>query len=234
MLSTFLEQLGVATARVTQHVDTLAQGLSLCQRVFQESLTEATALNKAQTDMYQMDVGGALFHTQKEGLLWHGGMLAAMVSDDFSPDFDFEYIFLDRDPTWFPLVLHFLRTGVALLPEDTEGLAAVFREAQYYSLEALCRAAQPLHEQIIVIGIRCMWQSSCYHCETYSPLQRSWASVGVGTGFFVDHFRFCAGDGCLFALQLPNAGAGVFKFCPAAGRWQRIANNNPITSRDVA
>ena len=63
-------------------------------------------------------------------------MLSAMASDDFGPNVEGGgYAFLDRDPTWFPLVLHFLRTGAALLPEDTVGRAAVLREAQYYNLE---------------------------------------------------------------------------------------------------
>ena len=71
--------------------------------------------------MYQIDVGGVSFHTQTEVL--HEGMLAAMSSENFSNNLD--HMFLDRYPTWFPLVLHFLRTGDALLPECTEELRAL-------------------------------------------------------------------------------------------------------------
>ena len=97
-----------------------------------------------------MDVGGAPFHTQREVLQSHGGMLSAMVSDDFSHDVEGDgYAFLDRDPTWFPLVLHFLRTGKALVPADAAGRGSLYREAQYYSLEGLYWAAQ---ERIIIPG----------------------------------------------------------------------------------
>ena len=75
-----------------------------------------------------------------------------MSSENFSNNLD--HMFLDRDPTWFPLVLHFLRTGDALLPECTEERRAVFREAQYYSLHGLCQAARKRPERIIVIGER--------------------------------------------------------------------------------
>ena len=104
------------------------QRLSLNRRAFCKGLAEATALNNAQT-MYQIDVGEVL----------HEGMLAAMSSENFSNNLD--HMFLDRDPTWFPLVLHFLRTGDALLPECTEERRAVFREAQYYSLHGLCHGS---------------------------------------------------------------------------------------------
>ena len=38
----------------------------------------------------------------------HHGMLAAMVSDDFRLAGG---LFIDRDPKWFALVLHFLRSS---------------------------------------------------------------------------------------------------------------------------
>ena len=138
-----------ASARVLQQVQQQMQRLSLNRRAFCKGLAEATALNNAQT-MYQIDVGGVSFHTQTEVL--HEGMLAAMSSENFSNNLD--HMFLDRDPTWFPLVLHFLRTGDALLPECTEERRAVFREAQYYSLHGLCQAARKRPERIIVIGER--------------------------------------------------------------------------------
>ena len=225
MPSTLLKQFGVATAQVIQHVNAIAQSLSLRQQKFRVSLAEAAALNDAQIGLCRMDVGGAPFHTQKEGL---EGMLSAMVSNDFKGGED--VLFIDRDPTWFPLVLHFLRTGVPLLPENTGGLASMFREAQYYSLEGLCRAAQP---SIIVIGIGGI--DSTHHCETYNALQQLWECHV--TGFLSNRFSFCAGDGCLFAFEactlkgyVPGRPGSVSKFCPAVGSWQRIANNNPISS----
>ena len=106
-----MEQFGAATAHVAQQVEALVQRLSLCRRAFREGLAEAAALNDAQTGLYRMDVGGAPFHTRTEALHRYGGMLSAMASDDFSHDVDVGgQTFLDRDPRWFPLVMHFLRT----------------------------------------------------------------------------------------------------------------------------
>ena len=87
------------------------------REAFSEGLTEAAALNNAQRAPYQMDVGGAPFHTRTEVLHRHEGMLSAMASDDFSQDVEGGGCsFLDRDPTWFPLVLHFMRTGATPPP----------------------------------------------------------------------------------------------------------------------
>ena len=117
MSSTALEQFAAAAAQAVQQVEALAQRLSLCRQAFSEGLAEAAALNDAQLALYQMDVGGAAFHTRREVLHRHGGMLSAMASDDFSHDVEGGgCAFLDRDPTWFPLVLHFMRTGATPPP----------------------------------------------------------------------------------------------------------------------
>ena len=188
-----------ASARVLQQVQQQMQRLSLNRRAFCKGLAEATALNNAQT-MYQIDVGGVSFHTQTEVL--HEGMLAAMSSENFSNNLD--HMFLDRDPTWFPLVLHFLRTGDALLPECTEERRAVFREAQYYSLEGLCQAARPVQERIIVIGVT-FETSIAYVCQQYKPLQGSWERMDVDMGALPEDCRWCAGDGYLFAVKTSDA-----------------------------
>mmetsp|Transcript_54319 Transcript_54319/g.96557 ORF Transcript_54319/g.96557 Transcript_54319/m.96557 type:complete len:200 (-) Transcript_54319:262-861(-) len=190
------ERLGAATTRVVQHVEAVAQRLSLCRQAFREGLAEASALNDAQTALYQMDVGGALFHTCTEVLHPQGGMLSAMASGDFTHDEEDGSVFLDRDPTYFPLVLHFVRTGVALLPEDAEGRAALLREAQYYSLEGLCWAARPLLQERLIIMRSHRWGT---YCEMYNPLQESWEPLGEDMGDL-----FCAGDGCLFAVWFPD------------------------------
>ena len=58
--------------------------------------------------------GSAPFPTQAEVVHRHGGKLTAMASDDFSHDVEGGgYAFLDQDPAWFPLVLHFMRAGAA-------------------------------------------------------------------------------------------------------------------------
>ena len=229
-----LEQFGAATAQAVQRVEALAQSLSVCRQAFRESLAEAEVLNDAQSGLYLMDVGGAPFHTRTEVLHRHEGMLSAMASADFSHDVEGgKYAFLDRDPTWFPLVLQFLRTGVALLPNDTERRLAVFREAQYYSLEGLCRAARPLQEQIIVMGYN--ETISYFSCEMYNPLRKSWERMVVDMGALPDgRLSFCGGDGCLFAIEMADdeSAGSVLKFCPAARTWTVVVSSNPINDRD--
>ena len=148
-----LTTFSAAAAQVRQHVEAQARRLARRRRAFREGLADAAALNDAQAGLYRMDVGGAPFHTQTDVVQRHQGMLSAMASDDFGHDVEEDgYTFLDRDPTWFPLVLHFLRTGAALLPDNAKGRATVFREAQYYSLEGLCWEARPLQERLFVKG----------------------------------------------------------------------------------
>ena len=217
---------------MVQLVEGLAQHLSLCRRAFHEGLAEAAALNDAQTRLYRMDVGGAPFHTQTEVLHRHGGMLSAMVSDNFTHDVEGGgYVFLDRDPTWFPLVLHFMRTGIALLPQDAEGCAAVLREARYYSLEGPVRAAWS-EERIILMGPS--------HCVMYNPLQESWERMvgDMGMGVLPNCCSFLAGDRCLFAIvrnevSQPDPDTddddpdteSVFKLCPSTCSWELIASD---------
>ena len=100
-----LKQLAAATAQAVQLVEDAAQRLALSRGVFREGLAEAETLNAAQSGLYRMDVGGAVFHTRTEVLQRHEGMLSVMASDDFIHVEGGR--FLDRDPTWFPLVLHF-------------------------------------------------------------------------------------------------------------------------------
>ena len=135
-----LEQFGAAVTQAMQAVEVAAQDLLRRQVAFTEALLSYTALVGDQY-LDQMDVGGVPFHTS----MYHrdGGMLSVMWSNDFSPDVhEGGYAFFDRDPTWFPLVLHFLRTSEALLPPKDADREALFREAQFYAVDRLCHAAQ--------------------------------------------------------------------------------------------
>ena len=226
---------------VVQQVETFVQTsknrLSASRQAFRVGFEEAAVLNAAQSGLYWMDVGGAPFHTQTTTLHRYTGMLSAMASNNFSHDQN--DMFLDRDPTWFPLVLHFLRTGDALLPRDTEERGAVFREAQYYSLEGLCQAARK-SAQIIVVGEN--WQLEMSHCPVeqaylYDPLQGSCEHL-VSPVSPVDTSTlpccgWCAGgDGLLFAISKRyssfECGGSVFSFCPVTYQWRPIAFSNPL------
>ena len=107
--------------------------LALEKAAFGRLLAEVKEFNDDQTpEPLVMDVGGKLFHTHTKTL--HHGMLAAMVSDDFRLAGG---LFIDRDPKWFALVLHFLRTGRGMRPEDTQSRNEMDREMQYYNLVGL-------------------------------------------------------------------------------------------------
>lgn len=47
-------------------------------------------------------------------------------------------IFVDRSPTYFDIVLNFMRKGRADLPETLKDLKMLLDEAEYYELTELC------------------------------------------------------------------------------------------------
>ena len=156
-----VEPFAAAAAQAVRRVEALAQALRRRRDTFRNCLAEAVALNAAQPGLYRMDVGGTPFHTHEEVLHRHGGMLSVMASDKFPGSSDEGgWSFLDRDPRWFPLVLQFLRTGEAWVPDEDEGRAAVCCEARYYSLEVLCQVAQPRRRVVAIVhrGCRYGWQ----------------------------------------------------------------------------
>ena len=167
MMAQAVQQFSAASLDVVQHVKALGQSLSIRRHAFHQRLAEAEELNDAQTEPHRMmDVGGVPFCTHTKTLQRYEGMLAAMVSDDFRLD---DGWFLDRDPTWFPLVLHLLRTGNVLLPEDTQKRGDVVREMQYYCLGEQQAATQ---KQIIVIGNVFTTEGDPpdeFLCERYMP-----------------------------------------------------------------
>ena len=204
MLASKMEQFGAATAQVMRHVEAVAQRLSLCRRAFGESMAEVAALNDAHAGVYRVDVGGVVFHSHREVLQSHGGMLSAMVA--FSHDVE---VFLDRDPMWFPQVLDFLRTGHALVPADAARRASLYREARYYSLDGLCWATRPPQERLVIMGGDI--------CEMYNPLQQSWAWVerfNVARGNV-----WVSGDGGFFALQARADPRLMCRVFPTLGGW---------------
>ncbi len=44
------------------------------------------------------------------------------------------YVFVDRDPKHFALILNFLRDGFAVLPRDEQVLTEIMVEAAYYKV----------------------------------------------------------------------------------------------------
>lgn len=82
-----------------------------------------------------LNVGGIHFTTTKATLMAQESMLQSLFSDRFPLQLQSDgSVFIDRDGTHFRYVLNFLRDGHIEIPQDTEKLAELIREAEYYSL----------------------------------------------------------------------------------------------------
>ena len=106
-----------------------------------------TVNNAQQFPTVVFDVGGTLHCIQKH-------LLCDNLLDSLSSLTHGGPIFIDRDPTWFSLVLHVLRYGVTasvhLIP-SSPARGAVWREARYYCVDRLMSAASlPFHAVTIV------------------------------------------------------------------------------------
>ena len=206
--------------------------LALEKAAFGRILAEVKEFNDDQTpEPLVMDVGGKLFHTHTKTL--HHGMLAAMVSDGFRLAGEF---FIDRDPKWFALVLHSLRSSSSssrMRPEDTQSRNEMDREMQFYNLVGL----KQKQKQIIVIGhaFPCIYND--HRASDQILCQR--LCVGGSQGWEKYHAppnhdgRWFAGDGLLFVFkdreqrpQSPND--QVLKFCAAAGSCNYIPTRDEI------
>ena len=218
-------------ASMMWQVDTLVEDLHSRREAFRGRLGLATALNAAQAgELRCLDVGGARFHTHDEVLHCRSGMLSVMMSDAFPGGHSDEgWLFLDRDPQWFPLVLHFLRTGTAWVPDDEAGRQGVFHEARYYGLEGLLRAAGPRRAQVVVVGERRQdWHLPCgFMAEMYDPARRSWGRLECPR-VHADcplAMYFVAGAGSVVVVTHADPECDDFQiveFCPSTGercRW---------------
>ena len=106
-------------------------------------------------------------------------------------------------------------------------------EAQYYSLQGLCRAAQAQRQQVRVVG----WNNlrGVNRFENYDPVRRSWEGTDLhtNTGGDRDQPRLFVGDGCLFMIN--KACAELCKFRPSSGHWDTVTTKgqNIYTVRNI-
>ena len=206
---------GCRTVRVVQQVEALAQRLSLRRQPFRALLAVAAAPNDAQTRWTGVRRSPPRRRwctgTGVSCLRWPP-MTSATTSRGAGT----------RSSTRTRHGSHWCCTlcGRALLPASAEVWSAVFRQAQYYNLEGLCRAAQSPQEQVIAMG-RSGHTRTQYSHEVYDALQGSRKPVDVGMGALPALSRFCAGDRRLFALQMPadECAGSVSRFCPALHGW---------------
>jgi len=136
-LSTFVSALSALVASVAaaeERLRTERRDFAAAQKFVEE-------LNRAQEEeTVLLDIGGEDFRVAKAALSREESMLATLVSSLFAPEEDEESgaVFLDRDPTHFPLVLAYLRDPEGLvIPERRAARQALSREARYYLLGGL-------------------------------------------------------------------------------------------------
>ena len=85
----------------------------------------------------KLNVGGVRYETTAATLTRHGGSyFGALLSGRFAVPTDEDgSIFLDRSGERFGLVLDFLRTGAARMPDTAVEVAALLTELRYYMLD---------------------------------------------------------------------------------------------------
>ena len=121
-----------------------------------------TVINVLQTGTFlEVDVGGKLHRVHRSclGASDSGNMLASIA--DF-PDMGGgreEYVFVDRDPVLFPLVLHALRgsrcdRALRVLYGNEAHRAAMYREARYFSVDTLLHATTLPAFRVDIIGVK--------------------------------------------------------------------------------
>lgn len=139
-------------ARVTH-----ASAAAAVQADKQALQAERAAMENLQdfADTIELDVGGTRFKTSRATLVrCRGSFLESMFSGRHKIDAcaDGSY-FIDRDPTHFRIVLNFLRTGVAITPEDPVARAEAAAEADFYILPTLHRAlTAPAPDLTVLLG----------------------------------------------------------------------------------
>jgi hypothetical protein len=92
------------------------------------------------------NVGGTIFATSRETIANDEFcMLNVMLKHEASMSSSRDEsgaIFIDRDPTFFPYVLNYLRNGIVDLPPERFKLNAMLREAEFYQINGLYTSVQ--------------------------------------------------------------------------------------------
>ncbi|CAL2033951.1 unnamed protein product [Caenorhabditis brenneri] len=90
------------------------------------------------TEIVKLNIGGALFQTTKSTLTRFDGFFRTILETDVPVTKDETgAFFIDRDPTYFRLILNFMRDGHVELPTCIKEIKKISKEAQYYLLTGL-------------------------------------------------------------------------------------------------
>lgn len=98
---------------------------------------EAVAKGATESAVVEINVGGQKFVTTRETLHQSPALREALASAGRTGLLKDGAVFIDRDPTHFPKILSFMRTGRILLPKESTALTELLWEAHYYQLKAL-------------------------------------------------------------------------------------------------
>eukprot|EP00667_Euglena_gracilis_P011418 EG_transcript_11666 len=182
-------------------VAALEGALARQRHQFVETMAEVRELNDTLQECACFDVGGERFHVAVGPLQQYGDhLLGALTSGVFGGEVDSRgYIFVDRDPTFFPLVLDYLRQGQLSWPDDRERRGALQRELQYYGL---AYDAPPEERPVVVAEA---WEGDRFTAAVaiYNGASKSWQRLQP-YGLTGRRMRWCsAGGGRLLVLHDP-------------------------------
>ena len=127
-------------------IETEKEALRNERRIFEESKLKVRAVNDIAAERVKLNVGGEIFETSLGTItVEDGSMLKAMFSGEFHVERDeCDAVFLDRNPTYFPLVLSYLRQkrnrklfSLSNLPVDRQAAEDAIEEAKFYGLSGL-------------------------------------------------------------------------------------------------
>ncbi|EFC47878.1 predicted protein [Naegleria gruberi] len=149
---------------------------SRIQIAVKQALEEQSPNRYSDDTLVHLNVGGKKFTILKETIIYKIPNINKHQDDqeEYYPDNMFSImlegsipfttdekgrIFLDRDPTYFPFILNYLRASGSrnqyVLPEDKLALKRLYLEANYYQLVGLCEHLEeimPELESLVSIG----------------------------------------------------------------------------------
>ena len=113
---------------------------------------EVRKVKEAASSRVLLNIGGQKFDTSRATLTTDPSSLFALVIQEEGSQ---EYLFFDRDPAHFRLILNFMRNGctcdLRTLPHDARYLYELYYEAKYYRLKGLMKACiRKIEERSVV------------------------------------------------------------------------------------
>jgi hypothetical protein len=122
--------------RVVAIVEAYQHLLHQARERYNDRHAMAHSINSIQSDVVKLSIGGQPFHTPRAVLMGPAskeGMLGVMFSGHFPAETDEEgYVFVDRDPSMFGIVLDALRNGTIWEVWPLEARQRLYRELGYY------------------------------------------------------------------------------------------------------